>query len=299
MEPMSLGSPTASPSSPQINQNFLPGFLIGDNQPTPTNVTTSPGRNRNNSASFTKISLNSPDSRNLRQKLFTSQMSESPFQSPFVPLSEKGGPPKQGLFDTLDSSKRQQGNPMLSSTVSPYCENPSFNESISRINGDNTFNGSMTMNTMSESSRMHPSLNRLERIDSNWVTVFGFPPSAMSLILAQLSNCGTIVDKILPSQGNWLHIKFSNPNEVSRALTLNGKCINNCIMIGVHLCHNKDNKENNVSSTNVFTPPARARSLRQSFTSPPSMNNSVILPHNVPQKSTGLVNKAMEYVFGW
>lgn len=296
---MTLGSPTASPTLQQINQNFLPGFLIGDSQPTPTNLTTSPSRNRNNSSTFTKISLNSPEPRNLRQKLFTSQMSESPFQSPFVPLSEKGGPPKQGLFDTLDNNKRNYSSPMLSSTVTPYCENPSFNESVSRINEDNMMNGSMNMTMMTDTSRMQSSLNRLERIDSNWVTVFGFPPSAMSLILAQLSNCGTIVDKILPSQGNWLHIKFSNPNEVSRALTLNGKCISNSIMIGVHLCHNKDNKENNVSSTNVFSPPARARSLRQSFTSPPSMNNSVILPQNVPQKSTGLVNKAMEYVFGW
>ncbi|KAL3282395.1 hypothetical protein HHI36_005580 [Cryptolaemus montrouzieri] len=300
MEPMNLGSAPSSPSSPSTNPNFLPGFLIGDSQPTPTALSTSPGRNRHNSASFNKVSMNSPETRNLRQKLFSPHVPDSPFQSPFVPLSEKGGPPKQGLFDAVDNRRNLgPGSPILSSTIAPYCETSAFNESISRIN-EETLNSSINMNMLNESSRFNNSnLNRLEKIDSNWVTVFGFPPSAMSLILAQLSNCGTIVERILPSQGNWVHLKFSNSNEVSRALTLNGKCINNNIMIGVHLYHNKENKENNGSNSTVFTSPIRARSLRQSFTSPQHMNNSVVLPQNVPQKSTGLVNKAIEYVFGW
>ncbi|KAK9869727.1 hypothetical protein WA026_003464 [Henosepilachna vigintioctopunctata] len=298
MEPMTLGSAPSSPSTPSTNPNFLPGFLMGDAQPT-TALSTSPGRNRNTSATFNKLGMNTPEQKNLRQKLFNPPQLESTFQSPFVPLSEKGGPPKHGLFDSIDNKRiTSPGSPILSSTIAPYCENAAFNESISRIN-DDSFNGSINMNMLNESARINSTLNRLERIDSNWITVFGFPPSAMSLVLAQLSNCGTIVEKLLPSQGNWVHLKFSNSNEVSRALTLNGKCISNSIMIGVHLYHNKENKENNGSNAMIYSSPVRARSLRQSFTSPQSINNSVVISQNVPQKSTGIVNKAIEYVFGW
>lgn len=284
MEPMTLGSAPSSPSSPGIIPNFLPGFLIGDVPPTtPHNPNISPGRNNKTPGSF-KSSSNINESRSLRQKLFNQSLAESPAPpSPFVPVSEKVGPPKTGLFDTFEASKKPT-SPILSSTMAHYNEPMGFNESISRIHPEETFHA----------SRSYNSSQRIEKIDSHWITVFGFPPSVLNLVLSQLSNCGVVVDKQIPSQGNWVHVKFNNLSEVSRALSLNGKCIGGNIMIGVQLHYNKENKENK----SMITSPMRARSLRHSFISP-HLTNNVIASENVPQKSTGIVSKAMEYVFGW
>ncbi|XP_044266816.1 nucleoporin Nup35 [Tribolium madens] len=261
MEPMTLGSAPSSPSSPSANPNFLPAFLMGDNSQTATpNPNTSPGRR----TSARKLGATSTPDPRTYPRLFN-QTLDSP--KPFTP--HKPGPPSQGLFDTIEQN-RKPTSPVLQSTAI----------------GD-SFNYSRNLNETSN-------LSRVDRIDTHWVTVFGFPPSALSLVLAQLSNCGVIVEKKVPAQGNWLHVKFNNLCDVPRALALNGRCISNNIMIGVSLHYDKENKENE----NVFTSPVRARSLRHSFITP-SGNNSVLPPQNVPQKSTGLVSKAIEYVFGW
>lgn len=291
MEPMTLGSAPSSPASPGVNPNFLPNFLMGDTQQatSPNQGSTSPGRNRN-SGNFSKFgALGSNESKNLRSKLFNQSLNESNTQSPFTAMSEKAGPPKCGLFDSLER-KPAAGTPIMSSTVAYYNEPAPFNESISRIHED-SLNCSVNL---SDSQR---NLNRFERIDTLWVTIFGFPPSALNLVLSELSNCGHICDKKVPSQGNWVHVKFNNISEVARVLQLNGKCINNSIMIGVKLYYNgKQDKENDTSLQ--YTSPIRARSLRHSFISPTN-SNSVLPPQTLPQKSTGIVTKAMEYVFGW
>jgi nuclear pore complex protein Nup53 len=277
MEPMTLGSPPSSPSSPNLNPNFLPAFLMGDTtQPQTPNPNTSPGRNR--TPARKPGSSSTPDVRALHPKLFN-QTLDSPKQA-FTP--HKPGPPSQGLFDMIEQ-KRKPTSPIMQSTA--YGDSPGV-FGRSRLN-EESFNCSRNINES-------VNLSRMDKIDTHWVTVFGFPPSALSLVLAQLSNCGVIVEKKVPTQGNWLHVKFNNLSDVPRALALNGRCISNCIMIGVSLHYNKENKEND----NVFASPIRARSLRQSFISPHN-NSSVLPPQNVPQKSTGLVSKAIEYVFGW
>lgn len=293
MEPMTLGSAPSSPASPGINPNFLPGFLIGgENPPVSPNPSSSPGRNRT-PGNFGKAGMNTTEPRSLRQKLFNQSLNESPGPlSPFTAVSEKPGPPKMGLFDTIEQ-KKKPSSPILSSTLAHFNESVGFNESISRINNEDSLNYSRNAPNMNEHfSRGSMSGNR---VDSHWVTVFGFPPSALTLVLAQMANCGPIADKRIPPQGNWVHVKFNNLSEVSRALSLNGKLINNCVMIGVQPYYNKENKEN---ESMVYTSPMRARSLRHSFVSPQN-SNTVIPPQTVPQKSTGIVTKAMEYVFGW
>ncbi|KAL1490651.1 hypothetical protein ABEB36_013311 [Hypothenemus hampei] len=270
MEPMMFGSTPSSPSSPgAANSTCLPNFLIGDIMPnTPYNLNISPGRNKTPSSNL-KNTSNIHEPITLRQKLFNQTLPDSPVPpvSPFGPAAEKLGPPKTGLFDTIDAAKKSVATPVLSSTIAHNEDRALFNESISRIHPEETFSVNQSYNLTS----------RLEQIDTLWVTVFGFPPN-----------------KRVPPQGNWIYLKFNNLNEVARALTLNGKCINNSIMIGVQLHHSKENKENN----SIVTSPTRARSLRHSFVSPNSSNN-VIAGKNVPQKSTGIVSKAMEYVFGW
>lgn len=80
-----------------------------------------------------------------------------------------------------------------------------------------------------------------------WVTVFGFPQSATSMILSHFSQCGTIIDKVFPSQnGNWVHLKFSCRVERDKALNYNAKILGNNVMIGVKECNEKSvtDKEN-------------------------------------------------------
>lgn len=272
---MTLGSAPSSPSSPNLNPSFLPAFLMGDtSQPALPGSNISPGRNRTPAR---KMVTSTPDSRAMYPKPFNQTLDQSKSFTPHKP-----GPPSQGLFDTIEK-RRKPTSPILQSTA--------IGETMgvfgqSRIMED-SFNCSRNLNDTVNMSKM-------DRIDTHWVTVFGFPPSALSMVLAQLSSCGVIVEKKVPTQGNWLHVKFNNLSDVPRALSLNGRCINNCIMIGVTLHHNKENKENEAT----FTSPIRARSLRHSYITPPS-NSSVLPPQNVPQKSTGLVSKAIEYVFGW
>jgi len=143
--------------------------------------------------------------------------------------------------------------------------------------------------------------------DNMWVTVLGFPPHAASLVLSQFAQCGTIVDKKFPSEGNWVHLKYSSQYETAKALSFNGKLISNSIMVGVvpyNVIENKENAQaaiNNMSMFNdstVLTSPNRARPLTQSFNMQHNAAD-IMSPTNCPQKSTGIVTKAMEYVFGW
>lgn len=284
MEPMTLGSAPSSPSSPGANPNFLPAYLMGESQPSTPVPSVSPGRNK--SSGSLKIGLNSTEPRNLRQKLFN--QSDASYQSPYTNNVEKRGPPRQGLFDTIESKKL--GSPLLHSTGQNFA-NTSYNDSISKIN--DSFNYSQTVND---------SFRSISDVKGNgnetlWVTVFGFPPSTLSLVLAHFSNCGTIVDKKCPTQGNWVHLKFSSFNEVSRALAFNGKLVTNGIMVGVVPYNNKQTNKENLENS-IYSPIPRARSLRRSIVTLPNPNQ-ITSPQNVPQKSTGLVTKAMEYVFGW
>ncbi|KAF5294083.1 hypothetical protein FQA39_LY13557 [Lamprigera yunnana] len=270
MEPMALGS---APSSPTTHPNYLPAFLMGDQKLISPNPPLSPEIRK----SFNATSV---DRSNLRQKLFSPGITESdrtPLQSSYDQDDIRPGPPKQSLFDTIDIKRGID----VSTFTTP--------KNVSSPNVQRTLNESVVMD---ESVNLNASTRELNR--NLWVTVFGFPSSATSVILARLSNCGAIVDKQFPTQGNWVHLKFNSPTEASKALSLNGKLILSNIMIGVSPYFNKNDKEN--TDTSLYKTPIRARSLRESFVSPQT-SNTVILSENVPQKSTGLVTKAMEYVF--
>lgn len=289
MEPMTC-SPPSSPASPGIYPNFLPNFLMGgDTQPSPPNPSTSPGRPRG-SGTFNKMPSSVMESRGIRPKLFDQPMTSPMSPKIFSPLSEKQGPPKTGLFDSLEQEKKPS-SPIMSSTVAHLNESVDFNESVSRIHEDSL---NYSRNT-SFANLMNRTNSNATRIDTNWVTVYGFPPSCLTQVLSHLANCGPIIEKKVTPQGNWVHVKFSAPNEVSRALALNGKMINSNIMIGVKL-HYVSGEEGNENA--VFTSPIRARNLRHSFVSPQN-SNSVVTSQTLPQKSTGVLTKAMEYVFGW
>jgi nuclear pore complex protein Nup53 len=81
-----------------------------------------------------------------------------------------------------------------------------------------------------------------------WITVFGFPQNAVSIILSHFSQCGTIIDKVFSTQnGNWVHLRYTSRLECDKALNYNGKIIGQSLMIGVQYCTDSQivGKENN------------------------------------------------------
>lgn len=143
-----------------------------------------------------------------------------------------------------------------------------------------------------DSDILQPEIN-----ENMWVTVFGFPINSTSLVLSRFASCGVIIEKQFPTQGNWIHLKYGSLYEVRKALSLNGKCISNVIMVGVIPYHNKHGTIDNMSIS-AHLSPLQARPMRHSSTFQQS-SQSVLSSESVPQKSVGIVNKAMEYILGW
>lgn len=77
----------------------------------------------------------------------------------------------------------------------------------------------------------------MARGSKNWVTIYGFPPAAASMILTHFAQCGTILEKIFPSQnGNWIHLRFASSLECEKALNYHERILANSLMIGVTHC---------------------------------------------------------------
>lgn len=148
------------------------------------------------------------------------------------------GTPNQSYIynQSLSESFFNQSDIVTSPTriTSPFAHDYNKNQSI--LN-------SSTMNYASPSASL-PSNNF-------WVTVYGFPSTATSMIISHFSQCGTIVDKVFPTQnGNWIHLKYLSRLECVKALNYNEKILNNNLMIGVTKCNDpsiveKENIENN------------------------------------------------------
>lgn len=130
------------------------------------------------------------------------------------------------------------------------------------------------------------------------MTVFGFPNEALTIVLAHFSSCGTILEKVC-SEGNWIHLRFSSRAECDKALLYNGKILGNSLMIGVIRCNDESvmDKENLSDYQNV--PVSKIRSLTQAAYKSAKSENQVLPGSEEPKKTTGIVNKAIDMIFGW
>ncbi|XP_011146973.1 nucleoporin NUP35 [Harpegnathos saltator] len=321
MEPMTLGSPMSSPiqtpGSPGSSSVYLPSFLLGDTATPIKNMTPQDNPrhlNITNTSLMSPISYGTPDYRSNREKAVFGN-ARTPIASPINTKNHTGGPPTRGLFDILETSQ-------LSSSYAPTTTNPNVtpmqaNQSklmMNTINSPLLFPDSPMTSSTSESQGL-----------LQWVTVFGFLPTDINAVLSHISSRVRIVDKhpAPQPQSNWMHLKCASEQEAQRALTCNGSIVSGSIMIGVIPCtdegvvmsSDKENRAKLNGSTRSFSSiakgsqspnfngmsPGRRRKLRslaagynQHF-SPQTAQS----PENVPQKSAGLVSKAMEYMFGW
>lgn len=310
---MTLGSPTGSPAAG--TSPYLPSFLMGDSNPptTPRNNTlsptkaTSPGVGPTSPPDFNRSTLGQKTLFGYQQTPPTHNYPGTPIQSHNTSIS---GPPTQGLFDSLrDERHRVQtptrqfqqnqclplGTPTLNHSLNESALNQSsFNASrltspIAGINPNDYRNGMNSSNPYQCPPQKHTEF---------WITVFGFPQSATGLILSHFSQCGTIMDKMFaPQNGNWVHLKFSSRLECDKALNYNEKILANNIMIGVTYCKDLSivDKENLVDNTQV----CRVRPLVQVAYKSAQCETAVVPSPSAPQRSSGIVNKAMDLLFGW
>lgn len=225
--------------------------------------------------------------------------------------NQVGGPPTRDLFDTFETTQ------LVTSHTS--ANNQSILRNQSRVLSSN-------MNTSFLDSPTSPGNSESSQGLLQWVTTFGFPPSALNAVLAHISSRVRVVDKhhAPHPQSNWIHLKCSSEQEAQRALSCNSNIVSGSIMIGVIPCTDEGvvlgaDKENRLKlngSMRLFTSPIKPGQgiPNSSMKTPVRIQNarplvsgynqnlspqSVRSPQNVPQKSTGLVSKAMEYMFGW
>ncbi|XP_034946035.1 nucleoporin NUP35 [Chelonus insularis] len=321
MEPMTLGSPLGSPvqspGSPSANSAYLPSFLLGEaNTPARLGISNTDSPRYSNLIPSNLPSpiphYSSPDYRQNRQKAMFANVTNPGTPGRIGNENQVGGPPTRGLFDTLETAE-----------TSGTCA-VAENRSLSRNQGRNNLNNVNELFFLEN----NPNIGNTEPSQGllRWITVFGFPADALNTVLSHISNRVRIVDKhpAPHSQSNWIHLKCATEQEAQRALTCNGNIVSGSIMIGVTPCmdegvilsSDKESRNKMNGSMRIFSSPTKLNQSvdTNSLTRTPKIPNarplasgysqqlssqSVRSPENVPQKSTGLVSKAMEFVFGW
>ncbi|KAI5643992.1 nup53/35/40-type RNA recognition motif domain-containing protein [Phthorimaea operculella] len=296
MEPMTLGSPTHSPSN-SPNVGYLPPFLLGEINPPTTPRTNSLSPTKGRSLAFgsptSPSQTSTPEQKLYRQQsipmhqqaLYNQQQSmfsQIP-TSPNISYSSKpNGPPIEDLFDTIKSNEQ-------SVNKSTFQEHSFLgygnHQSMLQNSYANNMNGSVNNQSMTS-----PWQDGCQEQDEYWVTVFGFPPNAANTVLARFSNCGAILDKQYPTQGNWAHVRYATRAEKERALALSGRQVLPGVMVGVVECREPPRVSVTSANTSMMERPSMgARSLCP----------TPIPSAPVPQRSNGILSKALDYVLGW
>jgi nuclear pore complex protein Nup53 len=265
--------------------------------------------NITNTSFMSPTSYGTPDYRSNRQKAVFGNTT-NPTTPQMNTKNHTVGPPTRGLFDSLEISQISSPH---TSIVNPV------------ITPMNTSQPRLVANTITSplvfpDNSMNLSTNESQSL-LQWVTIFGFLPTDVNTVLSYISNRVRIVDKhpAPQPQSNWIHLKCASEQEAQKALMCNGSIVSGSIMIGVIPCTDEgvtlgSDKENRIKlngsmrlsslRTNQVsfcaTPNTKRRKLRSlaagyNHLSPQYAQS----PEDIPQKSTGLVSKAMEYVFGW
>lgn len=224
-----------------------------------------------------------------------------------------GAPPTTGLFDHIQTSPPPSAAP----------SNAAASSSLRLDSGDSLYGA--------ESSFSGATMG-LEG-EEFWITVFGFPPAAASYILQQFSQFGNILKHVIAPNGNWMHLQYQSKIQAQKALSKNGRVFGNNIMVGVSECNDQNIASGSISALQMdpgangsFSSPclvnsssltlggasqannslstSRIRAMRP-LTSSSVLNSSVRDDRDVvndasnPKKSSGLISKTVDYLFGW
>jgi len=330
-----MPSDSFSATSPAVHSpsQYLPEFLLGDMTSSSTSPIHSHHRLWSSNAGDTvksrsHVSIGS--STRFASNNSPSHPTSSTIASPSIklgrPINEKhGGPPILGLFeqDHVPSPLSQSSNlplPMFSSPASTSTMSVPLGEGCTLHNS--LFNKSNLNSSLLSPAQLDPFytqgelLKPDEDLDETWVTVFGFPSSAVSYILQEFSLYGNILEHKISGCNNWVHIHYQSRIQAKKALAKNGKIFAGNMMIGVQPCIDKNIMNTSTAKDNVFAasplsftiPSERSfnetsktlgiRPLTQAYRT--AASNHEVAPNSyTPQKKNSVVTKAMEYVLGW
>jgi hypothetical protein len=131
-----------------------------------------------------------------------------------------------------------------------------------------------------------------------WITVFGFPSSAMSFVLHQFQSVGEVVNYSSSSGGNWLHLRYHTRLQAEKALSYDGRTLANNIMIGVKKCYPSERDANAQDETPVssyFGAQAR-QSLGSRDLEVDPTDADIMLP---PRRRQDICSRLLSYLFKW
>lgn len=325
-----MGEPMTPPRTTTLSPTKLGGRSLAFG---------SPKDNRSNAFQSTRNNPLSPSG-----SLFHNNVAQHQHQGPAgggttaatqsLNSSVSGGPPTQGLFDSLASSGSNDhqaiNSPRIDSKLrqitSPFTpghqQHPS-NESLYTPRRQSIIPGPKhNFTTASPFPAMTSAVQSTHASSPTdcWVTVFGFPQSATSMILSHFSQCGTIVNKMHPqNSGNWMHLRFTSRLECDRALNYNEKVLNNFFMVGVTRCkdqavleleqgedlenssyvgNHQNTPRNNVNASGVMNSSSIRPLAHIAYKTVQSPTDVVASP-TAPTKSTGILDRAMDFFLGW
>lgn len=274
---------------------YLPPFLLGS--PSAKASQAPPTKYSQNSSLLSHVAAD---------KTFGVKLNLTDESGPGYGKTSLRGPPVQGLHENSMLLSHGSSTPIFS--VSPERRQLNFsavNETRSVNKGD-IYSQSPGYRDLFSSQQRRISGDEVtfnEEVDHCWITVFGFPPSASSYILDQFSQYGNIIQhKVFPNS-NWIHILYQSKLDAKKALSKNGKVFGSGIMVGVQQCieesviNSFERTGTHMEKSRLSTPSIRP--LTAAYQASTSSNQVVPINDGVPRKSSGLLSKAMEYMFGW
>ncbi|KAL0213143.1 hypothetical protein RCL1_006769 [Eukaryota sp. TZLM3-RCL] len=133
-----------------------------------------------------------------------------------------------------------------------------------------------------------PSFSSHIEDSKSWVTLFGFQPEQISSVLNYLSRVGVVLERS-PGNGNYLHVRFSDPVQAAAALTLNGTSFQPGSLLGV--------------APLLEVPRGQTMELSSVGMKPVNPASSVLVPESEqiflkPKRKASILTKFSELFFG-
>lgn len=332
LEPMAMGTPT-SPTSPGHQSQYLPSYLLGDSMshavsPVSSRLWSGSGGSPPRSSHRQSI-LTSPNTSGFQHGIGTPRL-ETSFRGkdkggapPIRSLLQGSSPAHSGANSPFSTPTQYPGRTAGLSTPAPPTTglSSSLHETMYATPDQSLANTSRIPSSPAQLDPFYTqgeSLTPDDVLDETWITVFGFPPAAASYVLQQFSQYGNILKHVITTEGNWMHIHYQSKIQAKKALSKNGKILGNNIMVGVSHCIDKKVMEGEKENEPANTSTAQFSTPTSHFNSTPSgqlkgtpirpltaaylaarNENEVIQNSQAPKKNTGMISKAMEYMFGW
>ncbi|KDR08044.1 Nucleoporin NUP53 [Zootermopsis nevadensis] len=329
MEPMSLGSPVASqvsPSSPGFTSPYLPEFLMGESTPGSTTAPNTAGSPRKASkhvsfGSLPTMRSSTPDPMESR-KSSMNRGAQLLLNTPHTSV-EKSGPPTRGLFDTLTSPTEfhtPTSNPDSSfHQISSLSEMSHHDTTWTEIEeAQNTwvtvfgFPPSAASYILSQFSHYGKILEKRMPAKGNWMHIRYQTKLESRKALSNSGKVfgGTIMigvmlckdQEILNDIRNKENAPYQRMSFVESTSSTSGtRGMPNQSISSPASFTGTPNRLGTPNLSYSGTPDSKLANIRplgQAYRMAQA-DSEVLAQTNIPRRSTSMVSKAMEYVFGW